>query len=324
MLELTELSYYATVALTVALNAIGVGIGQGLTTSSAISCMNRQPAARDGIAKTAVLGMALIETSAIMGTFVSMMLLFGPQQATRTVYVCCSQLGIAFAMCLSGVTIGIASSLPTRAACLAIARQPFFAQRILRFMLISLSLIQTPIIFGLIVALVIQGQLPNAVTMRESIRLLSSGLCIGLGSVGPSIGLALFAQAACTSIGLNRKAYGKLLSFTFVSQAMIETPIIFSLIISIILLFVIQPTRYENLIDTVVFFSAALCTSVGTIGPGISSGRSAASACRQIALNPSLHTIVSRVSMFAQGLIETCAIYPVLVSLLLLFFQFFR
>jgi len=319
MLELAGLGYYATVALTVALNAVGVGIGQGLTTSGAIGSMNQQPAARDGIAKTAVLAMALIETSAIMGTFVSLLLLFGPQTAAQTPYVSLSQLGIALAMCISGVTIGVVSSLPTRAACQAIARQPFFAQRILRFMLISLSLIQTPIIFGLIVALVIQGQLATVTTMRESMRLFSSGLCIGLGSAGPSIGLALFAKAACTGIGLNRNAYGKLLSFTFVSQAIIETPIIFSLVISIILLFIVPSSRYENFIDSIIFFAAALCTSIGTIGPGISSGRTAASACRQIALQPTLHPIVSRASMFAQGLIETCAIYPVLISLILLF-----
>jgi len=323
MLEFTELAYYATVALTVAINAIGVGLGQGLTTAGAIESMNRQPAARDGITKTAVLAMALIETSAVMGTFVSLMLLFGPQ-VSNGAYVWLGQLGIAFAMCLSGACIGLASSLPTRAACNAIARQPFFAQRILRFMLISLSLIQTPVIFGLIVALVIQGQLASAITMREGMRLMASGLCIGLGSTGPSIGLALFAQSACKGIGINREAYGKLLSFTFISQAIIETPIIFSLIVSIILLFLIPSSRYENLIDTVVLFSAALCTSIGTIGPGISSGRTAAAACRQIALQPSLHTIISRASMFAQGLIETCAIYPVLISLGSLLLHFTR
>jgi len=319
MPEITELAYYSTVAFTVAFNAIGVGLGQGLTSARAIASINRQPAAQDAIARTAVLAMALIETSAIMGTFVSLMLLFGPQASPRTHFVCLSQLGIALAMCITGFTIGIVSSWPTRAACSAIARQPFFAQRILRFMLISLSLIQTPIIFGLIIALAIQGQLSKATTMRECVRLLSSGLCIGLGSAGPSIGLALFAQAACKGIGLNRKAYGNLLSFTFVSQAIIETPIIFSLIVSIMLLFVIPHARYENMVETVLCFSAALCTGIGTIGPGISSGRTAASACREIALQPNLYATMSRVSMFAQGLIETCAIYPVLISLILLF-----
>jgi len=321
MTEFAEFMHYATIAFIVACNAIGVGIGQGLTSAHAISAINKQPSAREDITRAAVLAMALIETSAIMATFVSIMLLFGTQSAPRTEMLCLAQLGIAFAMCCTGCTIGFASCLPARAACSAIARQPFFAQRILQFLLIVLSLIQTPIIFGLIVALVIQGQLYEATTMRESIRLLSSGVCIGLGSIGPSIGLALFSRAACRGIGINRNAYANVLNFTFISVAMIETPIIFSLIISVILLFVVPHSQYENFMEAVIFFSAALCTGIGTIGSGLSSGRTAASACRQIAQQPSLHVILSRASMFALGLIETCAIYPVLVSLILLFYR---
>ncbi len=321
MIEISEFLHYGTIALVVGINSIGVGIGQGLTSSTAIKAINQQPSARTDITKTAILGMALIETAAIMGAFVAIMLLLNTKNSIQTYYTGLAELGIALAICISGFVLGLVSALPAQAACIATARQPFFSQKILRFMLITQSLIQTPIIFGLIIALFIQGQAAQAQTIRESLRLIGSGLCIGLGSVGPAIGLAIFAQAACRGLGLNPKSHNKLLSFTFISEAIIETPIIFSLVISITLLFIVPASLIENVLEGITLFSAGLCTGMGTIGVGISSGMVAASACHQIALNPDIHSSLSRVSIFGQGLIETCAIYTVLVSFLLIFFH---
>ncbi len=67
---LVEYIHFGTIALSAAINAVGVGIGQGLSSSAAVESINRQPAARNEIMKTAILGMALIETAAVMGTFV--------------------------------------------------------------------------------------------------------------------------------------------------------------------------------------------------------------------------------------------------------------
>ncbi|MDP3889023.1 MAG: ATP synthase F0 subunit C [bacterium] len=321
MIQLAEFLHYSTIALAVGINAIGVGIGQGLTSSAALTAMNQQPNARTDINKVAILGMALIETSAIMGAFVALILLLGGESGGISNYVGLAELGIAFAICLPGLVLGIVSSFPAQAACTAIARQPFFSQKILRFMLITQSLIQTPIIFGLIIALFIKGQSIHAQTLRESLRLIGSGLCIGLGSIGPAIGLAKFAQEACYSIGINPKEYNKILSFTFISEAIIETPIIFSLVISMSLLFLVAQGVSENVLDGIVLFSAGLCTGMGTLGPGMSSGRIASSACHQIALNPAMYSVISRLSMVGQGLIETCAIYAILISFLLLFFR---
>ena len=320
-MELSAYIHYGTVAAAVAINAIGVGLGQGISSTAALEAINRQPNAKNDITKMAILGMALIETAAVMGTFISVLLLMGANASARHMYGGIAELGIACAICLPGLVLGLASALPARAACMAVARQPFFVTQIMRFMMISLSLLQTPIIFGLIVALFIQNQTASVHTLRDCLRLISSGLCIGLGSVGPAIGLALFAKTACEGVGINRDAYGHIFSFTLISQAIIETPIIFSLIISISLLFLVPGVAYENFADGVALFSAGLCTGIGTIGPGISSGKTAMAACTQIAYKPETYSTLSRVSMFAQGLIEAAAIYAVLISFVLLFFR---
>ena len=94
-------------------------------------------------------------------------------------------------------------------------------------MLITQSLIQTPVIFGLIVALLITASIGSVQTLVEGTQLLAAGICIGLGSIGPTIGLGRFTYQACYTAGINRSSYTKILPFTLISGAIIETPLIF-------------------------------------------------------------------------------------------------
>ena len=103
-----------------------------------------------------------------------------------------------------------------------------------------------------------------------------------------------------------------------VSEAIIETPIIFSLVISLLIL--MTPLPAAALTKSIALLAAGLCTGLGTLGPGISSGRTSAAACEQIALNPELYLTLSKVSMFAQGLIDTAAIYALVISIMLIWF----
>ncbi|MFS8506743.1 MAG: ATP synthase F0 subunit C [Candidatus Babeliales bacterium] len=58
-METFHLLHFGTVALTVALTALGVGLGQGLTSLVALEALDTQPHARAEISKTFILGMAL-------------------------------------------------------------------------------------------------------------------------------------------------------------------------------------------------------------------------------------------------------------------------
>ena len=175
-------------------------------------------------------------------------------------------------------------------------------------MLIAQSLIQTPIIFGFIIAMFIKGQASSVTALPEALRLVASGLCIGLGSIGPAIGMARFAKAACQAIGFNSATYTKILTFTFISEAIIETPIFFSLVIS---LFLITKTAAgaDPLLTSIAMMGAAICIGLSSFGPGIGSGNIASAACKQIAINPEKSGALSGLSMLGQGLIDTCAIF---------------
>jgi len=90
----TEFIHYTTIALVVGINSIGVGIGEGMASVTALESINRQPNARANIVRVAVLGMALIETAAIMGLLVSFILLLGTQPELKTWYSYLSEIGI--------------------------------------------------------------------------------------------------------------------------------------------------------------------------------------------------------------------------------------
>lgn len=313
--------HYTVIACTVAINSISVGISQGLTSYTALHAINRQPAAKSDIMRAALIGMTLIETVAILALLIAILLLVNTSHEGNNYFEYISEIGIALAIAVTGFVIGIASSMPAQAACNAIARQPLFTQRIFGFMLMTQVLIQTPIISALIVSLFIQGQAANVTFLSDSLRLIAAGLCVGIGSIGPAIGLSIFSKAALNGIGKNTKAYNKLLSFTFISEAIIETPIIFCLLIALILLFVVQRPASDNLIEGIIFIAASLCTGLGTFGPGISSGSTGASACTQIADHPEQYNVLFRTSMLAQGLIETVVIYSVLLSFIMILFR---
>lgn len=315
MIDSVEFFHFTAMALTITLPALSVGIGEGIASIAAIKAIDIQPAIKSEILRVAVIGMALIETAAIMGMSMAIILLLTPASSLNY-YAGLAELGIPAALGLPGFFIGLFSALPTYAACHAAARQPFFIPRILRFMLVTQSLLQTPVIFGFIVAMFIKNQVAAITTLPEALQYIASGLSIGLGSIGPAIGMALFAKKACEGIGINRAAYTKLFNFTIISQAIIETPIIFSLVISLMLMF--SKTDVHSLLAGIMYMSAALCIGIGTIGAGIGSGRIAAAACEQIVQKPELHGFLSRISMFGQGLIDTCAIYALLIAIMLI------
>ena len=312
MTDIAALLHYGTIALAVAINSVSVGLGEGAACTAAIQAINKQPQAKKEIS-----GAALIETAAIMGVAIAIILLLGSPTKSIDPLVAIAEVGIAFAICLSGFVIGIVSSMPAQEACLAVARQPFFSEKIIRFMLITQSVIQTPIIFGFIIAMFIKNQATSVQTLPQSLKLLASGLCMGLGTVGPALGLGIFARTAIRGLGINRSAYATLMTFMFISQAIIETPIIFALVTS--LMIIVSPVH--SLVAGIATIAAALCMGLGTLGPGSSSGKTAAAACHQIALNPSLYQTIANVSLFGQGLIDTCAIYAFLIAILMVLFQ---
>ena len=298
MLDLSSsLCHYGACALTVILPSLGVSFGQALTSNAALEALNLQPHARSEISRTLLIALVLIETAAIISFIIGfqLLMLFGPHTTfENAAYIHYGEIGIALALGIGGAIAGALSCLPARQACLAIARQPFLTNKIQLLMGITQSLMQTPIIF----------------------RFIGAGLCVGVGSIGPVIGLARLSEEACRSVGVNRSAFSKVLSFTVVSAALIESAIIFCLVIALFLLNINSTNKadYQGL----VYLAAGAVMAIGTLGVGISSGRLTAQACKVFSRKPELYSEVSKISFFSQVLIETSAVYALVISVFLL------
>jgi len=74
-----------------------------------------------------------------------------------------------------------------------------------------------------------------------------------------------------------------------------------------------------DLIQIASIVSAALSVSFGALGPALAEGRSVATALEAIARQPEAAGAISRTLFVGLAMIETTAIYCLVVSLLLLF-----
>lgn len=313
MLSALLLIHFLVIAAITAFTGLGVSIGQGILSRSAFAAINRQPAIKSDINRTTLIALALTETAALLGLVFAILLFL---KTPTNQYAALAELGIGFALALPGFIIGIVSALPARTGLLSIARQPFISRKITNLILLLQSLIQTPLIFGFVLAFVIRAQLDSITTLGQGLTFLASGLCVGLGSIGPLIGSGIFTQNACFTVGLNKQGYSKVLSFTVISQAIIETPILFS---GVIAFWLVTVARHPlSTTAGIIYLAAACAMAVGTFSAGISSGRTARAAGDQIILNLNNYASLSRTSLFAQAFIDTCVIYAFIVALMLI------
>ena len=72
-----------------------------------------------------------------------------------------------------------------------------------------------------------------------TIKLLAAGLAIGLGAIGPGIGIGILALGALQAIGRNPEASGQIQTNMFIGIAFAEAVAIYALVVALILLFVV-------------------------------------------------------------------------------------
>ncbi len=73
----------------------------------------------------------------------------------------------------------------------------------------------------------------------STIKLLAAGLAIGLGAIGPGIGVGLLVMGALQAIGRNPDASSQIQINMFIGIAFTEAIAIYALVVALILLFVV-------------------------------------------------------------------------------------
>ena len=73
----------------------------------------------------------------------------------------------------------------------------------------------------------------------EGLKVLGAGLAIGVGLIGPGIGIGILGSAAMTAIGRNPDARGPILTNMILAIAFAEALGIYALIVAVILALVV-------------------------------------------------------------------------------------
>lgn len=73
----------------------------------------------------------------------------------------------------------------------------------------------------------------------DAAKILAAAFAVGLGAIGPGIGIGIVASGALQSIARNPDVSGQITTNMFIGIAFAEALAIFGLVISLILLFVI-------------------------------------------------------------------------------------
>jgi F-type H+-transporting ATPase subunit c len=72
----------------------------------------------------------------------------------------------------------------------------------------------------------------------EAAKLLGAGLAMGLGAIGPGIGLGLIGNAMLNGVARNPEAQGRMFTNMILMAGLTEAVAIYALVISILLIFV--------------------------------------------------------------------------------------
>lgn len=71
-----------------------------------------------------------------------------------------------------------------------------------------------------------------------TIKLLAAGIAMGVGAIGPGIGVGLVGLGALQALGRNPEARGPIMTNMILAIAMAEAVAIYALVIAVVLIFV--------------------------------------------------------------------------------------
>ncbi len=301
------------------LGAIGSGVGAGFPGGQACMGIANQPEMAGKLTTNMLIGSAVCQTPAIFSMVIALMLMFLsfdhlPLQPTWAALI-----GAGICMGFGAIGSGAGSGFPAGKACEGIARQPAVAGKVTTNMLIGSAVCQTPAIFSMVVALMLLflrfEHLPLGIAWAA---LLGAGASTGLAAIGSGYGGGMAAGSGCAGIARNPDSLGPVTTSMLVGQAVTQTPSIFGLLVSFILMFKAFPET-AGIAAAMAPLSAGICMGFGGIGSGIGNGYTAEAAVLWIGRNMEASGILTRTMLVGQAISQSTAIYAMVVSLVLVF-----
>lgn len=222
------------------LGAIGSGIGSGFPAAAACQGIARQPAMAGRLTTNMLVGSAVCQTPSIFALVISFILIFFNFSGKPPSPLWAALLGAGLATGLSAIGSGLGSGFVARSSCEGIARQPGSASATTNTMLLGQAVCQTPAIFGLLIAfiLIFKG-FPGSGNLAPAMALLSSGICMGLGAIGPGLGEGLTAAGGVRWVARTSEHIATITRTMLVGMAVAESTAIYAMVIALVLIFVV-------------------------------------------------------------------------------------
>ena len=180
-------------------------------------------------------------------------------------------LGAAFAVGFGAIGAGIGMGMSAASAVKGMGTQPAVSSDLFRIMLIGQGATSTPPTFALVIGILLLFGAGDATELVKGFAGLGAGISIGAASFASGIGSAFPASMACEAIARQPHMRRPFTTLMLVGQALSQTPLIFALLVSFLLIFL--PSKPDaGLVNYVAVMSAGICMGFGSIGSSIGSG----------------------------------------------------
>ena len=315
--SLVSLASYLGAGLAMGLGAIGAAVGEGYTAGAASGACASRPELSGNIIKNMLIGQAVAESAAIFALVVAMLLLFMEFEGGTTTAV--SLLAGGMCMGFGAIGSGVGSGYPAAEACTGMARQPEATNSLTNTMILGAAICQSPGIFSLVIGLIMMFlDFGDRAVNPNAMALLGAGFSTGLAAIGSGMGQGLTAGGAVKTIARQPLCSGRATATMLVGQAVAETPAIFGLLISVLLIFRVYPAS-SSIITATALVAAGLCQGLGGIGPGIGNGLTARSALDWFGRREEAGAVLTRTMLIGQAVAQSTAIYAMVIALVLIF-----
>lgn len=310
-------SRYLGAAFAMGIGAIGAAVGEGYVAGYANEACSARPENAATAIKTMLIGQAVAESTAIFALVVAMLLLFMqyPPSAIKAVAL----IGAGICMGFGAVGSGIGSGFPAAKACQGMARQPAITSQLTTTMILGAAVCQSQGIYSLVVALMLMfldfgGRAFNP----NAFALLGAGFSTGLAAIGAGIGQGMIAGGTCETLARNPLSQARATGTMLVSQAVTETPSIFGLVISVLLIFRVYPES-TTIVTAAALLAAGICQGLGGIGPGFGNGLTGEETLRWVGRNEEATGVLTRTMLIGQAVAQSTVIYAMVIALVLMF-----
>ncbi len=226
--------------------------------------------------------------------------------------------GAGLCMGTGAVGAAIGEGYAAGSAVNSISQQPAASGEILKTMLVSMAIAESASIFALVVAILLIFQKFSNGNLYTAMALISSGISMGIGAFGAGVGSGFPGGTACIGIARNPRAAGAISTNMLIGQAVAQTPAIFAMLVSFILMYKSYPSTIK-ITYLLGILGAGVSMGFGAIGPGIGGGLAAASAAEGVSKNPVASNILTRIMLIGQAVSQSTSVYALVISFVLLF-----